>query len=313
MKKTDILTKWPIYKQQTVNDLAWLIHSPGLLNNQLPYVVPDKWWQQRSQYLNAYLEQWDAAPNRLPEKLKKPRPVIGDYFENLVAFSLAQLPDITDINHRRTVIENKKTIGEFDFLFYDLLSKHSYHWEVAVKFYLYSESEQGSEFYGPNSRDRLSKKYARMCHHQILLSEKPAAAAIIADYPTPLVPQILLKGFLFYPTVQHLASDYSRFDYISPNHLRGWWTYAHQLEIPMNGRDSKWLILSKPYWLAVNSSGLDRIESALTYKELYGFSKTHFHRNQTPLFLAEVMQNTEGECIECSRGFIVPQGWPNSN
>jgi len=225
---------------------------------------------------------------------------------------LSKRTDVENILQRKLVMEDKKTIGEFDFLFHHSRLQQSYHWEVAVKFYLYYESDNGVIFYGPNSRDQLSIKANKMLNQQIKLSQKKAAEKIIEHYPPPLLPQIILKGYLFYPTQQWLECIPKTPDYISPNHLNGWWTYANKPDIPQHNPESKWLVLNKPFWLAIDTrTGINN--PALNYNDMQDRVKGHFLCSQTPLYLAEVMQNSRDEQIECSRGFVVPPSWPKSN
>ncbi len=311
MCKPAILTNRRMFKQQVINDLAWLIQSPSLLNNKLGFVMSDEESRNLYQEIEPEMIKWDENPSVLPDQIINPQPYVGDYFENLIAFWLSKRADIEHILQRKVVMEDNRTIGEFDFLFHHRRLKQSYHWEVAVKFYLYFESEKDVIFYGPNSRDQLSIKSEKMLNQQIMLSKKSAAKKIINHYPTALLPQIVLKGYLFYPTQLWQTSIPKLPDYISRNHLKGWWTYANNPNIPQHHTDSNWLILNKPFWLAIEArTGINN--AVLTYDDLQDRIKEHFQCSQKPLHLAEVMQNSRNEQIECSRGFVVPANWPQS-
>jgi len=306
--KLNILAKRQLFKQQVINDLAWVIASPGLLNSDHHYVLNNEQCQKFYEDIENRLIEWDTHSETLPKQLSAPRPYVGDYFENLIAFWLKNRKGIEQFNQRQTVFENKRTLGEFDFLFHHTQLQKSFHWEVAIKYYLYYESGGDAIFYGPNSRDRLSIKVDKMFNQQILLSKQLAAKCIIEQYPTPICPQILLKGYLFYPSHKLNSDKFNIPDYISSSHLRGWWSYANDPVIPKHHVDSQWFILNKPHWLAIPRQP----KSLLDYNSLQDIIRVHFNRSQKPLFLAEVMQNSDGEYLETSRGFIVPNNWPKS-
>jgi len=308
MTKTGSLTNSLTFKQQVLNDLVWLIQSPGLLDDQHPLVLSDTELQSHFSYYKKWLLDLDQHPDQIDASIRHPKPFVGDYFENLVDFCLNNNQNFQKTRRRQTVYSNKRSIGEFDFLFTNEKSKLSYHWEVAVKFYL----QHNNRYFGPNAKDRLDIKVHKMLTKQAKLAENPASSALINDYSKPIIAKVILKGMLFYPSHTNWQSCADTEKYISNNHLRGWWSYGHNPVIPKNSKQSRWLLLEKPHWLC--SYGAEtKTKQLMDYETLMHFITQHFANKQRPLFLAELMQNGSSQYHELSRGFVVSANWPNTD
>lgn len=297
-----------IFKQATLNDLSWLIKSPGLLNADIASVISDDELLAHFPDFHKMLCHWDAHPEQVDALLTANTGFVGDYFENLIKFYLKNHPALSQVRSRQSVYQNKRSVGEFDFLFINNQTQKTHHWEVAVKFYL----QHGNMYYGPNAKDRLDLKVDKMLHKQIKLSKNPAAAETLKDYPLPIKASVVLKGMLFYPSNSDWLHHADTEEYLSEYHLRGWWSYAHNLILPENSANSLWLLLRKPYWLC--SYGPQNREAELMdYRAITQFIRQHFQCDQRPIFLAELMQNPQGQYRELSRGFVVTETWPNTD
>jgi len=297
------------FRHPIIKDLIWLIQNPGLLAPD-DRVIPDQaWFEEHLQVIYPLLEKLDKEPTLLKPFENDIKPVVGDYFEKLVALWLEQNPNIQHIKQHQVVFEEKRTVGEFDFLFEDKTLQKSFHWEVAVKYYLQVYNNHKYEFLGPNAKDSFAKKTAKMLGKQLLLSQNGNAKEILKEYSKPIYPVGILKGMLFYPS----SSDWKNPNNLPPeipkNHLKGWWCHSNSLLIPQNDQTSRWYVLKKPFWLTIHSKNLDNPHKINDLKIVI---KNHFDQSTQPLLLAEVMQNNTGEWFEVSRGFIVSEHWPRA-
>jgi len=297
------------FRHPIIKDLIWLIQNPGLLKTD-NNVIPDQaWFDQQLQIIYPLLKKLDNDPTQLEPYENDIKPIVGAYFETLVALWLKLNPDIQHIKQHQIVFEDKRTIGEFDFLFEDKTLQKSFHWEVAVKYYLQTYINEKCEFLGPNAKDSLAKKTSKMLSKQLLLSQNPNATDILKEFPKPIHPIGILKGMLFYPSSSDWRNPKSLPPEISTNHLKGWWCHSNSLLIPENDQKSRWYLLQKPFWLAINT---ERLDNPYKINDLKNLIKNHFDQSNQALLLAEVMQNNTGEWFEVSRGFIVSEHWPRA-
>ena len=127
-------------------------------------------------------------------------PLLGIYFESLLAFWLRHLPNTELLAQNLIVGEPGRQTGEFDLLFRDNVSQQVFHWEVAVKYYLcYGETDH--QWLGPNPRDSLRQKLDKVFDRQLLLSQQVQAQTLLQTTigTTQIRPQAFIKGYLFYP------------------------------------------------------------------------------------------------------------------
>lgn len=302
------------FQVQAVRDLAWLLLSPPMMKNPAAgeaLLVGPRWGQGQWERHRALLAGWDAAPEALHDWLE-PYAMgrLGFYFERLLAWWLEHCPEFQPLGHSIQVNEGKQTIGEMDFVFYDRREQLVFHWEISVKYYLaYRNSNGELDWYGPNSRDRLSLKYATLRDKQVRLSQHPAAQPVLAGLGAPAaVGRIFLKGYLFYPLSAWDSREEVFPETANPFHLTGWWIYAHELDQLFLDPDRRWMQLHKPDWLApqvkVHPSQLkspDFVRSLLSRQ---------FERGKRDVFLAELAVDGHGEWSEVSRGFVVKDNWP---
>jgi hypothetical protein len=207
----------------------------------------------------------------------------------------------------------QRTLGEFDFLWVDDAQSRTLHWEVAVKFYLqYRHSDGQLLWYGPNPRDRLDIKLQRLFQHQLILSRLPRAGAALQQLglTLPVLPRLLMKGYLFYPSDTDWTNVEPHLPGLSARHLRGWWTYLEPFKIPNAASDSRWLYLPRLRWLASAKVAPGGESQLMNIHELHDFCFDLSKRHQRPPLLAEMCLNESGVWEEVSRGFVVPQQWP---
>lgn len=297
------------FHHPVVRDLAWVIGSPSLLAAGEDR-VSDSWcrvaWFDRI----PWLRELDHHPAPLEAFLARHRShLLGYYFETLIAFWLAHWPRIDLIASRLQVEREGRPIGDFDFIFHDRFAHRTFHWEVAVKFFLrHQEGDGRFSWLGPNPRDTLERKLGKVFSHQLTLSHTAEGAALLQRYHVEAPePRTFIKGWLFTPATQEgvepLPVD------CSPEHLRGWWCYLQEHEaIPQHAPQSRWQPLERLRWLSPLRS--DGEEGLLTREAMQAMLAAHFNHSDKPLLLAEVVADVHGVWREVSRGFIVPDHWP---
>ncbi|WP_416430558.1 DUF1853 family protein [Piscirickettsia salmonis] len=166
------------FQHQCVSDLYWVTHSPILLNrhhalpNHVNYFNPPK-------LSIDYFRTLDQNPKPLTQHLDNCSTRIGKYFEQLLLFAYKE-HHYEKILFSQQVINNKKTIGEFDFILQESPSHPTYHLEVAIKFYLGTDHlNQAARWLGPNCKDRLDLKFNQLLYQQSQLSTHPDSQAYL--------------------------------------------------------------------------------------------------------------------------------------
>ena len=208
-----------VFRHRIVRDLAWVIASPPLVSGDINGV---HWWHEEDclwEYrdcLDALLEL-DADPSPLQSEIDTLRShALGHRFECLVDYWLTISPNYSRVARNIQLNEERRTIGELDFLIRDLHSDEFIHLEVAVKFYMgFINGTEMSCWYGNNLHDRLDKKFGRLSDFQTQLSQlHPDKIPGVVDRR-----YCWLKGRLFYPESTAMAAP----DGCAASHLRGVW------------------------------------------------------------------------------------------
>ena len=100
------------------------------------------------------------------------------------------------------IIHNKHTLGELDFIIYDIRREKYIHIEMQYKFYLYDESFENEidRYIGPNRSDTLVLKLQRLKNKQfpLLFKEETKSYIPIVDLNN-IEQKILFKGNIFLP------------------------------------------------------------------------------------------------------------------
>jgi len=291
--------RWGGVQDPHVRALAWLLCAPDLLD------ANEAQWQGRiasldGAFLRPDLDAWLHALDREPAVLHHYLGTqafvrLGRYAEKLVAFYLAQQGLL--VAHGVQVRSENRTIGEFDFLL--RMGGRLLHWEFATKFYLLESSGHGHDadyFVGPNLADTLGAKMRKIFDRQLKLSEHPAAWA---QLPGPVdSAQALVKGWLFY----HDGLHYMQAAGTSAAHCRGFWLSLAESDRIEGDCHA---ILPRLDWLAPASL---RPEQTMNKQALQQTLRDYFSRDAMPLMIA-TLDVVDGQALERSRGFIVPDDW----
>ena len=158
------------------------------------------------------LQTFDLSTLKLADNLEFDLPTnirLGHLVERIVTELIKSSSNYKVLYENIQVIEEKKTIGELDFIIQNLITKQLIHMELAYKFYLFDpniSSEPINNWIGPNRNDSLQEKLAKLKRKQFPLLYHQAAKSNFADIEIEDVSQVLcLLVSLFIP-YQYKAS-----------------------------------------------------------------------------------------------------------
>lgn len=287
-----------------VRDIAWLLLSPALLRAQPPFGVlaaPFESPDEAAATLD-WLEAQDADPTPLHRHIAAARMTrLGRYAECLLAWFLTHGPAARLIAANVPLRRKGVTLGECDFLV-ETSTGRRLHWELAVKCYLHAGDGRGelADYVGPNLQDRFDLKLAHLLDHQLRLSAREEFASL--GHRGPWDAQMFVKGWLFYRNGQTGRDPVE----IDPAHARGWWSTQSDWPSFSNGHADGWIVLPRLDWLAPRVHDARRAPDFISADAL----AQQLMQQTAPTMVAGFVRNAEGNWIERSRGFIVPDDWP---
>lgn len=276
----------PTWKSAAVADLAFILLSPSLINEDSASFIlnPDK----ITNWLKA-LDQNDLSL-QLHLKRKKIRK-LGWYAEELMTFFFSNYPDYNLLGHNIQLFDGNTTKGEIDFILEDVQTNKIIQIELATKFYLHYNLDNSTVFIGPNASDNFDRKHHHLLNHQLRANNPKEVQELTKNRQIDLaVP--FIKGVLFYPLKNPRAT--TNFNYISPFHNRGW--YCSLAELLENNEIRELWSITKMNWLGLSDP------KKISRKEF----KTHFTKLFKEGNRAIMVLNN---CNE--RGFIMSDEWPN--
>lgn len=299
---------WERYRHPLVRDLAWLIAAPDLLETPtaarpgLPDLGLD------DERLTPWLRALEQDPRALIAHVAGHRQGrLGHYHERLWQFMLAEAPGTRLLAHNLPIVEDKRTLGELDLLYFGNDSPHPIHLEVAIKFYLGlpegpGEASSQARWVGPGCADSLAVKRQHLHRHQLPLSSTRQARRLLGEMlgkACDIEQRLALPGVLFYPWGHAMPAPQEA----TREHLRGEWlpwrqwpAFREQLPHAMRGS-----VLRKPHWLAPPPQTALRPLSDLE-AQLAG----HFSLPRSPLLLSLHAPDTGWR-----RVFLVGDDWPD--
>ncbi|WP_250439598.1 DUF1853 family protein [Caballeronia sp. AZ1_KS37] len=298
----------------TVRDLAWLLFAPDLLREgDAALAHPFASTAERDATL-VWLKALDAAPQPLHDHARDPKFTrLGIYAESLIRFFLAHGPAARLIAANVPLRQQRRTIGECDFLL-ESADGARLHWELAVKFYLHIDDSDGdaaraarlSNYVGPNLQDRFDIKHERLLTHQLALTRRAEFALLGFDGPWQA--QLFIKGRLFYHGLG--GDEVVPAREIGEHHLRGWWLTASEWrDARSNASDDEraWVVQPRMAWLASRRLNGDAAETLIAESDAI---RARLEGTIAPTMVAAYARDEAGNFVEESRGFIVPDDWP---
>ncbi|WP_062270812.1 DUF1853 family protein [Endozoicomonas arenosclerae] len=293
--------------QQVARDIDWLLSSPSIINPNFdsrficPATSPAHPYQITG---SGYSELVDILHQRRSH-------LLGIYYESLWQHILRHSREYELIACNLQVQNNHQTLGEYDLILKSLSEAVFIHRELAVKYYLGlpSNTRTASPWHhwvGPGLRDRMDRKLNHMLRHQITLSDtQPGRNVLNALNISEVKTEILFQGYLFYPIsgICPIPQD------CSANHLRGHWLPINQLEswLEQDGEEACYLPLPKSLWLSTYR-GLPDPATHLTRETLISRLQSQLFNSARPQMVVRC-HDQEGELIESSRFFVVPDDW----
>ncbi|OOE77008.1 DUF1853 family protein [Salinivibrio sp. ML290] len=227
----------PLFSNQDqINaDFSWLQNQFSLLSDKHFPVVPHHLWQHK------------LLPSPSPYKGPKR---IGFYYQWLLTQLIDCHPHLGLEAEEIQINEGGKTRGAIDFLV--RYQGQLEHWEVAVKFYLAHDNR----WLGPNAKDALDIKVARMLDHQLALSSHPS---FCQQYPhwQPSEKRLMVQGRL-YRHYHHGEQPLPEWPPVNHDSIGGWWCWPDALPT-----DREFAVLARDQWLSLPAfADLPKLERA---------------------------------------------------
>lgn len=243
-----------------VKDLFWSVASESPLSydyNEVPIFPLLVQEQIVETHLEWFLEL-DSKPELLEDYLeRKQHHRLGFYFESLLQYFFENSPFIQLELSGYQIIEDKRTVGEIDFIF--TFDNITYHIEVAIKFYL-QNGNSVDQMLGPNAKDRLSLKLDKVKNHQLPIVKNKQIKDIVKK---KCESYLFLKG-------QFYTNEIVLPKFFNPRSKVGKYMKMSNFKENFNLNDHQWYQLVKPNWIssteipgvgkAIVKSDLERIE-----------------------------------------------------
>jgi hypothetical protein len=300
-----------------VRDLAWLVFSPGLLCAPEAMLANPFESTQESSATVAWLLALDQHAHDLHGALAPVHGLrLGRYAECLLGYFLRYGPASRLVAANVLLRRAGRTLGECDFLL-QAASGRRLHWELAVKCYLHIAARGVSmaSYVGPNLQDRFDLKFAHLLEHQLPLSVREEFVSL--GYGGSWEAQMFVKGWLFYRWDEVLDAQRVPVGMpaeIHPAHARGWWLVRSDLPRVAAGYADAWAVLPRFAWLAPRCRVLDgTVDIGMgTQTRLLALDALgrQLARQSGPTMVAAFVRDGGANGCERSRGFVVPDDWP---
>lgn len=188
----------------------------------------------------------------LPETFQLPdiasNLVLGKRVERFFGIYLQYFSEEEVLAENVQIFSNKITLGELDFILKNKNSGKVSHIEVVYKFYIYDPSFENEmeRWIGPNRRDSLIKKVARLESRQFPLLFKKETQALLQELdinPKNVDQKVLFKANVFVP--YEMLHDH--FPGINNNCVQGFWIKASEFTAATFGK-YQFFSPTKPDW-----------------------------------------------------------------
>ncbi len=298
------------FMHQSVSNLAWALGSSPLMlsHPKSPYQTLDENWFNTNFALHQeWLWQLDAEPEKLEAfQESEYRLPLGKKFERLIQFWLEESPYYELIANNVQLVSGKTTVGEIDFIFKEVLSGEVFHMEVACKFYLgFKNSKSWDHWIGPNGTDNLALKMNKL-NEQLTVTSTSAGHAFLNQIKLPKPKSVLLmKGMFFHhyqSLLRHNAPVFS-----TKNYASGWWVRLSELDHFFSS-EGTWMVLPKSDWLSNYETPYGNHEIYKSH-QMNALCHDLISTYKRSIAVIQLFPSSVGYS-EGSRGFVVPNHWP---
>lgn len=229
---------------QILKDLAWIMQGADLLSKparglNYRFLTNDFWndfevINQHNPKIRKELSTFFNSDQQF---------ILGKYFEKLLAWLFNKSTRYEVILSGYQLHEKQTTLGEIDFLLFDLIRQDYVHLEVAVKYYLgHNNTSDPASWIGPNGQDNLGKKLQKFSH-QLALSDR-LSNVLMPDIP--IKKAVLLRGYFFKGMDAESWPENARVSFNNHNS----WMYHHQLGA-IDHAHYRYFLRPKHSWLAL--------------------------------------------------------------
>ncbi|PIE87307.1 MAG: hypothetical protein CSA03_00960 [Bacteroidetes bacterium] len=193
------------------------------------------------------------------------------------------------------IIDDKQTLGEFDFIVKRLQDGQLIHVELVHKYYLFDPEAKGTEFehwIGPNRGDQLDFKLDKLRSHQFPLLQTQPARKRLAELGLnvdEMEQQLLFLANLFVPTEGEAV-----FEKVNPNGVEGTWMRLVEWQDKADS-DDLFSIPEKKDWFSRNLATTEWYPKKIAQQKI----KELHEQKRSPLVYAK------NEFGEQRRDFIV--------
>lgn len=317
------------FQHQVIRDLVWLLTTPQLCHCTAEcWQIPTPDWDT--------LVQLDANPHSIDAWFTdKKSELLGHYHEYLWLFYFHIHPETEILASNLIVQGENRTLGEFDLIIKDQRDGLIWHLELAIKFYLGTDSGWGkphawSHWLGVACQDSMEHKWQRLINQQLKLGEQPEVQQWLCRIAEEqaLIPDrasALTRGYLFYPA--HLSPPLPSPKMMNPEHLKASWiTLSQWIKNYQTATKPEWRICRKPHWMAsvaepewlTGKSVTDTLKQELSPRDAdkrgkYSPASLSNKRKQEKNRQKRPQMGTEGLLLERQTGerlFVVSDGWP---
>lgn len=270
-----------------LRDLVALLWSEAVFNDQF---TVELCFQSPHLNLKEFI-QWTESIEVMDLQIEPSRLPLGKYAEALLQIFFDHHPDFQLLARNIQLIKNKQTLGELDFLLFDMKKQNHIHLEFALKFYLKTIWKGEETFLGPNVKDTLSNKSQKLTNTQSQLLNQHADLLPANLQSINFQPQIWMKGVRFYPF--QINENFT--------HSRAWWLDIKSIELLNQAGFTFELIEQKKDWIFPYYKA-----SPVEFETLRLEAKKYLAHQANALMLVRKKGN---EVID--RGFLMRADWPN--
>jgi len=209
---------------------------------------------------------------QLPTNLR-----LGHLAEKIVSELIKASTNYKVLYENIQLIEDKKTIGEIDFIIKDMNANQLIHLELAYKFYLFDpkiSSKPINNWIGPNRNDSLNEKLAKLKNKQFPLLFHDSAKSNFSEIEISEISQALCFLVSLFIPYEYKAS----FSPIYEKAIQGYYLNIEKF-ISIDHSEKKYYLPSKKEW------GMDPSENEnwADFNGIEKFLNTCINEKQAPL------------------------------